>query len=286
MGYFIEVARQSSFKRAADNLAIPCSTLSRRISELEKSIGLPLFHRTTRRVELTEGGRIYYDSCVHIFEEAKLAHQQIVDMRQAPCGLIRASLPIDFSVMYLSPILAKFALLYPDISFVFDLTPVHADLSSGRFDLSIRMGLPKEQHLIARKIASLKTGLFASPGYLEKFGTPMHPRDFERHQCLRMSEMPWTLHHTFGEASQVIPATGQFVANNVGMLRQLALNDMGIFMSAEGLTVADVTEGKLVHIMKDWSFAAAAAYAITTTRRLPTKVRVFLDFLSNNSITE
>jgi len=106
---FVEVVKAMSFRRAADATGVPNSTLSRRISALEKAIGLRLMHRTTRRLELTEAGKIYFDRCKRIVDEAKLAHEQLGEMLAQPTGVLRASLPVDFATAYLAPLIAEFA---------------------------------------------------------------------------------------------------------------------------------------------------------------------------------
>jgi DNA-binding transcriptional LysR family regulator len=109
MALFVEVVKARSFRRAATILGMPNSTLSRRISLLEKAIGLRLLHRTTRKLELTEAGQVYYERSRHIVEEARLAHEELGDMLAQPSGLLRVSLPVDFSTTYLAPLIAAFA---------------------------------------------------------------------------------------------------------------------------------------------------------------------------------
>ena len=155
MALFVEVVKARSFTRAAETLGIPNSTLSRRISELEKAIGLRLLHRTTRKIEPTEAGQLYFERCKRIVDEARLAHEQLGEMLARPSGLLRASLPPDFAIFYMAPLIAEFAQIYPGISFEFDLSPQQADLISDPVDVVIRMGEPPNSNLIARKLASL-----------------------------------------------------------------------------------------------------------------------------------
>ena len=115
MALFVEVVKARSFRGAADIIGMPNSTLSRRISALEKALGLRLLHRTTRKITLTEAGQIYYERCKRIVDEAKLAHEQLSGMLAQPSGVLRASLPVDFTVTYLAPLIAEFARLYPGI---------------------------------------------------------------------------------------------------------------------------------------------------------------------------
>lgn len=143
MALFVEVVKARGFRGAAQALGMPNSTLSRRIGALEKAIGLRLLHRTTRKIELTEAGLIYFERCKRIVDEARLAHEQLGELLAQPSGVLRASLPVDFAVTYLAPLIAEFASLYPGITFDFDLTPRQVDLVSEPFDVAIRMGEPE-----------------------------------------------------------------------------------------------------------------------------------------------
>lgn len=143
MALFVEVVKAKGFRNAADTIGIPNSTLSRRISELEKSIGLRLLHRTTRKIELTEAGKIYYERCKRIVSEAKLAHEQLGEILLQPSGLLRISLPVDFGTIFLTSRLKEFAEIYPGINFEIDLTPKLVDLVSQNIDVAIRMGNPQ-----------------------------------------------------------------------------------------------------------------------------------------------
>ena len=281
MNLFVEVAKASSFRRAAEVLGLPNSTVSRRIAELERDVGLRLFNRSTRRVELTEGGRLYFDNCQRIIQEAELAHQELTHLQAQPSGVIRASMPIDFSVIYLSPLLADFSSRYPGIRFNLDLTPSQADLVGDPVDVAIRMGPPKDQSLIARPIARLGTVLVASPDYLLRRGVPAQPQDLLGHDCLRMKDAPWTLIHRDG-ASLSIDVQGQFVANNRGLLQQLALSGQGIVQTADSWVQADLAAQRLVRVLPDWTPPVVEAFALTATRLLPAKVRVFIDYLVAN----
>ncbi|MGL5631032.1 MAG: LysR substrate-binding domain-containing protein, partial [Azovibrio sp.] len=221
MAIYVEVVRAKSFRHAAEVLGMPNSTVSRRIAELEKAVGLRLLNRTTRTVELTGEGRIYYERCRRIVEEARLAHEALRDMHEQPTGVLRASLPVDFSVVFLAPLLADFARQYPGISFDLDLTPRRANLVSDPVDVAIRVGEQGDPGVISRQIASLSIELYASPAYLEAAGIPRSPEDLLQHQCLRIRAMDWSLYR--GESRITLPVTGRFVVNNVGMLRRLSL---------------------------------------------------------------
>ncbi|MFC5429734.1 LysR family transcriptional regulator [Paraburkholderia denitrificans] len=278
MALFVEVVKANGFRNAAEAVGIPNSTLSRRISALERTIGLRLLHRTTRRIELTEAGQIYFERCKRIVDEARLAHEQLGEMLAQPSGVLRVSLPVDFAVTYLAPLIADFAGLYPGMTFDFDLTPRRVDLVSEPFDVAIRMGESESSQLIARTLTSLTPCLYASPGYLERAGEPEKPADLERHACLSILKADaWTLHE--GKRTVTVSVGGRFSLNSVGMIRRLATLDMGIVLMPPEVVAAELASGALRPVMPGWRGAPIPVYAITETRLLPAKTQRFIEFL-------
>ena len=279
MELFIEVASAGGFRAAADRLGMPNSTVSRRISELERDIGLRLFNRTTRRVELTEAGRLYFERCRQIIDEARLAREELSGMVSQPSGLIRASVPVDFTLVYLSEVLVDFQRLYPGIRLDLDVTPRQSNLISDPVDLTIRIGEPRDPQLIARKMATLKLALFAAPAYLAAQGAPQTPQDLLNHNCLRVADGPWKLFNNRTGDEDVVAVTGSFKANNIGLLQKMALQGMGVVALTQELVRDDIDAGRLVRLLPEWRPPATTVHALTETRLLPAKVRVFIDFL-------
>ncbi|WP_246156395.1 LysR family transcriptional regulator [Thiohalocapsa marina] len=276
----MEVVKARGFRRAADVLGMPSSTVSRRVSALEKAIGLRLLHRTTRRVELTEAGQIYYERCRRIVDEARLAHEQLGELLAQPTGVLRASLPVDFANTYLAPLIAEFACRYPGIRFDLDLTPRKVDLVAEPFDVAIRMGDPEDSNLIARWIATLRCCLYAAPGYLEQAGEVRHPTDLARLDCLVLRgsrATTWTLRS--GEARVEVPVSGRFQLNSIGLMRRLATLGQGIAVLPEEIAAEDVGQGRLRRILPAWEGPPAPVYAMTETRLLPAKTQRFIEFV-------
>lgn len=278
MALFVEVVKARSFRRAAETLGMPNSTLSRRIGLLEKSIGLRLLHRTTRRIELTEAGQLYYERSKRIVEEARIAHEQLGEMVARPSGVLRVSLPVDFATTYLAPLLPEFAALYPGIDFDFDLTSRNVDLVAEPFDLAIRMAAPQTPNLIARVIARFTPRLYAAPGYLELNGEPSHPSELEQHECLAMQNIgSWVLHREMETVEAKVRS--RFRGNSVAMIRRLATLDMGIAALPERVMMEELASGQLLRILPEWTLAPISAYAVTETRLLPAKTQRFIEFL-------
>lgn len=278
MALFVEVVKAKSFRRAAEAIGVPNSTLSRRIGVLEKAIGLRLLHRTTRKIELTEAGQIYFERCKRIVDEARLAHEQLGEMLAQPSGVLRVSLPVDFATIYLARLIAEFARRYPGLSFEFDLTPRRADLVAEPFDVAIRMGELADSGLIARQLARLPRYFYASPRYLELSGEPKAPDDLTRHECLCMPRgATWKLED--GRRKVEVAVGGRFTLNSVGMIRRLATLDMGIALLSEQIAAEDLANGRLRRVLPQWQASPISVYAITETRLLPAKTQRFVEFL-------
>lgn len=281
MALFVEVVKARSFRGAADIIGMPNSTLSRRISALEKMIGLRLLHRTTRKITLTEAGQIYFERCKRIVDEAKLAHEQLGEMLVQPSGVLRASLPVDFAIAYMTPLIAEFARLYPGIVFDFDLTSRRIDLVSEPFDVAIRIGEPENTQLIARPLGVLPVYLYASPRYIERAGEPVDPAELARHECLGLMKTgTWILHD--GEHTAKISIGSRFTLNSVGMICRLATLDMGIIMMMERIVADDLSHGRLRRVLPQWHGTPVSVYAVTETRLLPAKTQYFIKFLQEH----
>ncbi|MES0028036.1 LysR family transcriptional regulator [Mesorhizobium sp. M0040] len=277
MALFVEVARARSFRKAAEALGMPNSTLSRRISALEKAIGLRLLHRTTRRIELTEAGQLYYERSKRIVDEARLAHEQLGAMLEQPSGVLRVSLPVDFATLYLTPIIVDFVRHYPGITFEFDLTPRRVDLVAEPFDVAIRIGELEDSSLIARLIGRHARHLYASPGYIEASDEPATPADLAEHECICMPKI-WTLHQ--GTNKVEVEVGGRFTVNSVGMIRALAVNHQGIALLAEKIVAEDLASGRLRRVLPEWQGSSVSIHAVTETRLIPAKTQRFIEFLS------
>jgi len=285
MRLFVEVARTKSFRRTAEALDMPNSTVSRHIAELEKAIGLRLLHRSTRKVELTEAGEVYFKRCQSIVEEALVAHESLLDLAERPTGILRVSMPVDLAIGYLTPILADFAKTYPLIGFELDLTPRPIDLLSEAYDLALRIGpLPAAPSmLVARQIAVLQRHLYAAPAYLKHAPPLKQPQDLVAHvMCIaqaanRQGELVQTLYR--GDEAIEVATSTRYVLNNVGLSRALAAHGVGIAAMDAHLAGDEVASGRLVRVLPEWSLAPVPVHAITDTRMLPARTRLFIDFV-------
>jgi DNA-binding transcriptional LysR family regulator len=284
IAHFVEVARTRNFVRAAERLQLPASTLSRRISELERSLGMKLLNRTTRRVELTEAGQIFLVRCQTIVDEALAAREDLRNHAHSPRGLLRVSMSPDFGTVYLAPLIAEFSRMYPEISMQLDLSPRRVDLISENFDMAIRVGAPDEPYLFARRIALAKRGLYASPGFLKQNIAPKAPADLAGLSCLSVdhpnSGDVWLLRR--GHTAQEIEIAGRVKANNPRMVLHLAVEGVGIAVIDDVMAAPFVKTGALKRILREWETTPVPIYAVTSTKTPPLKVKSFIEHLQKN----
>ena len=193
MALFVAVARAGSFTQAAQSLEMPKSTLSARISRLEQRMGLPLLKRSTRKVELTKAGRLYFNRADALVSEAGLLHEQLGHLLREPQGLLRLSVPVDFAHEFIAPYLGEFCERFPLIRLSFDVTPRKVNLISERFDVAIRAGKQPDSGLVQRLLAMFSGGLYAPRlpmwrGTASRWSLPIRPGTsaFAFHQVLMM----------------------------------------------------------------------------------------------------
>lgn len=276
---FVAVVKAKSFRKAAESLDMPTSTLSRRISHLEKSISIRLLHRTTRQVELTELGRTYFERCQHIIEQAQNAHEELSNAAESPTGLLRLSMVEEFAADYIVPYLLEFRRLHPGIRFEFDINTRRANLVSDSVDIAFRMGQVSDSGLIARKLSTFKMGLYASNAYMKHAPKLKTPDDFSAHQCLQLSNLDWTLIKSTQRMIYKFKAAN-FSANSMTLLKQCVMKDMGIAVLSDTMMLEDINYGKAIRVLPDWRPPEVPVYALTETRLLPAKTRVFLEFIA------
>ena len=281
MTLFVEVARTASFSRASRNLSVPGATLSRRIAAMEREFGVRLFDRTTRRVELTEAGRRYFERCGHLVDEARLAQEALRETAAQPSGHIRISMPVDLGVTVIGPVLTDFARQFPGISFDLDLSPRYTDLVGEHVDVAIRLGTVKNEKLVARRIGSVDQRLFASPAYLALRGRPTQPADLVEHECILLRgaqrQALWRLQGD-ADAAEVL-VRGRFALNNVGLMRVLAERGMGIAVLDPSLVREPLASGRLSQVLPEWAAPRLPIHAVMSSRMQPASVRALLDFL-------
>jgi DNA-binding transcriptional LysR family regulator len=280
---FVEVVNTRSFTRAAQHLQIPASTLSRRISGLEKQIGLRLLNRTTRTVDVTEAGAAYYAKCAPLVDEARVAHEDLLANNSQAKGTLRLSCSADFANHYLPEVLTQFTQRYPQVGVELDLTSRVVDLVAENLDAALRFGSLPDSGLVARTMAHIQPLLVASPAYLRNAPALARPEQLAQHMCIRMnareSGSRWKLHKKSTGEIKVIPVQGRFAIASVALNKKLALQGAGIAVIDQALVQDDLQNGQLVHVLPQWALSPVDLHLLTPSRLMPARVRLFGEML-------
>lgn len=229
-------------------------------------------------MDLTEAGVLFLSRCEEIVEAARGARAELAELTRRPRGVLRVSLTPDFGTTFLAPIIAAFCVHHPEIELHLDLDTHRADILAEGVDVAIRIGMPREPYLFARKLITARRGLFASPGYLVAHGHPEQPSDLTSHNCLSVSvgePAPWVLHHA--ARTEEVAVRGMVQANSPGMILRLAAEGLGIAAANEVMAAGYLQDKRLAPVLPGWSISPVPVYAVTATKAHPNKTRLFLD---------
>ena len=284
MENFARIVETGSISAAAERLGVAKSAVSRRLSELEGRLGAQLFRRTTRRLDLTDSGREFYERCIRILADVEEAEQAISQAHGTLRGRLRVAVPLSFGLLHLGPAIHDFMAAHPELEFDLDLNDRQVDLLAEGFDLALRIADLEDSSLIARRLATMRTVVCASPDYLARVGTPNAPADLVEHDCLVYSNARdpalWRYRDHHGNDKSIrVPVCMQ--ANNGDFLRQAACTGQGVCMLPTFIAYRSIEDGSLRPVLTDYTWPAFNAYAVyPQTRHLSQRVRVFVDFLA------
>ena len=283
MDKFIRVVEAGTISGAAERLGIAKSAVSRRLRELEEHLGVELFHRTTRKLTLTESGRMYYHQAVRILDDVREAELATSQAHGQLRGSLKVALPMSFGLLHLGPAINEFIQQHPQIEFELDFNDRAVDLIQEGFDLAIRIARLPDSSLIARRLATMEAVLCASPAYLEQHGTPTRPEDLVRHQCLVYSLIRnyevWHFHDADGKL-HTAKIHSYIKATNGEYLRDAAVSGLGISLVPSFIAYRDIERGALVALLNGFRPPQLEIHALyPPTRHLSHRVRAFVDFL-------
>lgn len=278
---FVEVASTQSFARAAARLELPPSTLSRRVAAMERRLGVRLLQRTTRSVTLTPLAKPYFAACLDVLAAAERARATIENSKEKP-GRIRISMPVDLGVEVLGPIIASYAAQRPGLRIDFDLSSSAADLLRDPVDLVFRIGRTLDDRVVARKIGSIASGIYASPAFIAGSVPIRQASQLEQLACLNLQTangpMAWSIGAQRWPAA---PGPSGISANSVGLLRTLAERGLGVALLPRHLAVHSTNKGSLVRLLADESTPHWPLYAMTATRTVANGIRDLISFVTN-----
>lgn len=279
---YVAVVDFQGFGKAAEKLGIAKSKISRRVSELERRLGVQLLQRTTRRQKLTDAGREFYQRATQILADLNEAEQYIADAQCDVSGRIRLTLPLGIGVSQLAQPIAAFLEQHPGIRIDIDLNDRRVDLIEENIDLAIRIGELEDSSLIARKLASVNFAICASPGYLELHGEPRHPAELVDHEVLVYSNLPAGRQWSYVEKGKSVNPRVKFrlSANNGEFLAAVATHGNAIVNGPLAYLQPYLDSGELLPILQSYTHPGVGMYAVYPPGRLVSRrVKVFSDAL-------
>jgi DNA-binding transcriptional LysR family regulator len=283
MTTFVRVVEAGSLSGAARSLPSSLTSVSRQISALEELFGTPLLLRTTRRLALTDDGRLLYDRARSILGELKDVELALSSGRQQPSGRLRISAPTLMGRLLIAPLLTPFLRRHPSVSVELLLLDRAVDMIEEDVHLALRVGHLPDSQLVARKLGDVQMIVCAAPAYLECFGVPRSPADLHDHACLVFSDTPGVGEWRFKQNAKAeckIRISGRLWINSLEALVSAANDGAGIVRVPSWQIKADLAAGRLQRILRDHEPAPAPVHLVFQSSRLASpKIRVFVDYL-------
>lgn len=280
---FASVTEHRSFSGAAEAIGLSKATVSKAITRLEAHLGQSLFHRTSRRLTLTESGRALAEHAQRMLAEAQAAEEAAHDAANVPTGLIRVAAPMSLGLMAVAPVLPDFLAAHPGIEIDLQLSDARVDIVAEGFDIALRIAALPDSSLRARKLADIAIHMVAAPAYLAAHGRPTHPAQLGEHRCLGYSNVsgPWRFAGPDGAEVSVRPR-GALLTNSGEAMLPVLRAGLGIARLPQFIVDKDIGEGRLEIILADWSPPPSALHLMTPPGTLrPARVEALIDFLAD-----
>ena len=283
MRTFVSVARLKSFTAGAKPLDISTKLASKYVRQLEDRLGAQLFNRTTRSVSLTQTGRAYLERCVPILDQLDELEGLVQERQSELAGLIRITAPTAFGSNELVEVMASFQLKHPKVAIDLHLSDQRIAIVEEGFDIAIRFGKLEDSSLMARRLLSMRVVVFASPDYLAKYGTPVHPQALSSHNCLLQKTSNDPEHWRFRISNRLVSirVSGSFSANSPRAIAQMAASGNGIGMSPLYVVAPFIGRGQLKLLFEEMEGTVFGLYAVyPPSRQLTARIRALIDHLA------
>ena len=278
----LRVVEVQSFTAAAEALGLPKSSVSRSVAHLEESLGVQLLQRTTRAVQLTDAGRLYFEEASRALGALEQAQATLSQLDSRPQGPVRITAPADLGAQVLAPLAARFVRRTPGITLEFVLTARLVNLVEEGVDLVVRAGPLRDSSLISRRVSGLDAWIFASPAYLDARGTPTSLEELASHDCVlfrpRRGHAEWPL---VGPAGQTrVTVKGPVAGDDFSFLREAVLAGAGIGLLPAVQCEEEVARGRLVRLLAAYSGPSAPLHVVwPASRHVPKRVMVVREWL-------
>jgi len=288
---FVEVVQQGSFAAAARQLDIDPSGVTRAIAALEKDLGLRLLERTTRQLELTEAGKLYYENACKLLRDMQQAADEARDMAGNPAGVVRVTASVTYGYAILLPLLPALREAYPALEIDLLLSDAIVDLVAERVDVALRLRQETDTSLIGTRLAKIRYHVCASPAYLQRHARPGTPAELAERDCLRCSLRGYRTQWKFRDAAgdvQAVNIGGWLIVSNSLALQRAALEGLGPALLPDWLVAPDLAAGRLVDLFPDHEATPTdfdnAIWLLYTSRvYVPRRVRAFVEFMKQRT---
>lgn len=276
---FVKVVQAGSFSAAARQLDLPTSTISTRVARLEKRLGVTLLQRTTRKLSLTEAGRLYFEHAATGLGYLLEAEAALDEARQQPQGTLKVTAPADLGDALLGNLVMHMHSRYPALSIEVLLTERYVDLVAEGLDAAIRIGELRDSTLIAKSLGNIQWVLFASPAYLQQAPAIEQPADLSAHACVQFTPMgrhQWELQH---ETTLIrVPLAGHTLVNSIGVVQAMAESGQGVALLPTFICQPSVQLGRLQRVLPAWRGQAQAVNLVYPKQRfMAPKLRGFIE---------
>ncbi len=280
---FVFVAESESFTQASKKMAISTAQVSRQISALEKRLNIKLFYRTTRKVSLTEEGRIFYQHCRSVLDGLDAAERAITNLQSKPQGRIKLTVPVTYGEQQILPLVNDFIKQYGDVEVVAYLSNQNIDLVEEGYDLAIRLGKLTDSSLMAKKLGKRTNYVCASPTYLKKHGIPHSLSELNKHSCLLGTLDYWHFRELGREKN--IRVTGRLRYNSGYSLVDAALKGLGIVNLPDYYVQQHLQNGELITLLDNYRVPDEGIWAVyPQNRHLSPKIRLLVDYLAEHIV--
>lgn len=280
---FVSVAARGSLSAAAREEGVQPAVIGRRIDALEARLGVKLMVRTTRRLTLTFEGAAFLEDCQRILNELVDAESSVTEGGVKATGLLRVTAPAGFGRRHVAPLVETYIAENPDVAVSLDLSDRIVDIVTEGVDCAVRIGDLEDSRLISIKLAETRRVVVASPDYLTRHGTPLHPWDLQRHRCLTLgpssSQSRGWQFVVHGEPVQ-LRLTNVLRCNDGAVLRDWAVNGLGLAWRSMWEVSDDIADGKLVEVLGEFANTPFGIYVVYPQRRhLPLRLQLFIELL-------
>ncbi|MCW3148098.1 LysR family transcriptional regulator [Stutzerimonas stutzeri] len=284
MRVFVRAASAGSLSAAARHLGMSPAMATKHVDALEARLGVKLFHRTTRRLSLTEAGHHYLEACQRILPEIDEVEASVASQRVDATGLLRLNAPLSFGTHYLAPVMPAFSRRHPAVKVELGLTDSQVDLLEGGWDMAVRIGRLADSPLQARRLADCPMLVCAAPSYLEQRGMVRRVAELAQHNCLgyTLSSVVGSSEWRFGRDGNLrVTVQGDLLANNGDALVAAAIGGQGLIYQPQFIVADALRRGELVALELDQpTLQLGGVYVLyPPERRPPAKVRAMIDYL-------